>query len=670
MPRGLTRIWPSWLAQPLRRGPLALAVALAITACAGSTPTEDAAQSEPFKQGSSSNAEQPDEIEPPSVGAATWPLIDAVPAYRKGGLFVKAGLDYEPVLASEPPHQRVANLRVAEPTSGLVMLPSIRGQVPFDQIQIASPALDGTAVDFLALAITDATAFLFASSDRALASCSTFTSLTEALTQYGVVDTFNGLFDGITVECAPLVATNERRPTAEASELLVGSLPQSFDSTVGFGVLIDHTAPASIELEWLALADSSQSQVSELISVEVVNLELALASQSTTTEDDATLNVLLARDATNTVHQFTADSPGTFTIDTTKLQGPAVQLWFDDYGLQHYARPGGWIDLRHISRTLTIDLAQDWVPVEFQESDTGRSRKPHRHSLWRGSPEKMELQEYRGETFTNNYGRADRDRTTDNSNECRRYAFFGGSFIEAIQTRVDQKPGIVAEALLDHQLEGCFELFTIGNSLFSPENHFANAQELVQDFGVTTLIFSVADGDLCRMEDSVYEQINGVAADTPNRWRVMDGASVPPVLRGDAVAVEKDPDFARYEVCFFNNVKSANLSEEEAVIETLAEMDALLSALSPNVEVVFYNFKNAHDRQGDVLNTINELCLAHPALICRSLTPPEEFDVPEGADTYSPNLYGYRDDDHPNPRANQRIGAGLAALIEELERAE
>jgi hypothetical protein len=437
-----------------------------------------------------------------------------------------------------------------------------------------------------------------------------------------------------------------------------------------FGVLF--SAPVDdvvgldpIRVTSLALTDSSQ-QISDpgaSLRVEIRNKDLALAARTTDPADDSSLTEVHVMGSGGERRTFTMNDDGSFSIDLDGLP-PRLKIWFDDYGLEHYVRQGAWVDTARLTRQLEIDLEPLFEPTGEPPPPSPQNRNPHELRVWNGSA-RMKVQEYAGFTYTNNFGRADRDRFSENLNDCDRVAYLGGSYVEAVQTRIDQKAGIIAEATLSTRRDRCVEVFTVARSVFSVESHYGNARSLVEDFGVEHLIFNISGSELCRMDDLAYEMANGVARNTPTTWRYVDGRFVAPVLRGEIVEVEEDPDFQLDDYCSFTPDKE-DLSVERALFAKLAAMRDELVSLGPGLEVTYFLMKDAYadsDAREERLGLLMSLCDEFD-VPCAQLDPPELFKPDELRDDFSPYLYRYLGDGHPNPRANQYTAAALVEVID------
>ena len=122
--------------------------------------------------------------------------------------------------------------------------------------------------------------------------------------------------------------------------------------------------------------------------------------------------------------------------------------------------------------------------------------------------------EWHGLSWRNNIGWPDRDRFADNVDDCHRVALFGASWVALHCSRTGQKPGLIAEVLLDARHRRCHEVFTMGRPLMTVENHAPSVATMVEGFGVHHLVFSISDRELCRMDDLSYATRNAVSAQT------------------------------------------------------------------------------------------------------------------------------------------------------------
>jgi hypothetical protein len=632
----------------------------------------------------------------PTESAATWALIDAVPAHQKSGLFVRAGLDYEPLLDAELSQER-ARLSLTRPTGMLAIAPERAAGVPFDGIELQGLGAPVADLETMLFVIDHTGALTVFASVAALDDCIERFSVDEPFAEFGLVTDIAGVFAVSAVDCRGFV---ENRPASEdaaatvpeesppAEPLLVerlsGVMPWAESTTAddvaedtvptpqamrAFGVLF--AAPVDdvggvdpITVSWLSLTDSTEriGNADAALTVELRNEQLALAARTADPADDAPLSVVHVLGSGGERRSSTMNDDGSFSIDLGGL--PArVKIWFDDYGLEHYVRQGAWVDTSRLTRRLEIDLEPTFEPTQEPPLPPLHNRNPHQLRIWNGS-RSMAAQEYEGFTFTNNYGRADRDRSLDNPNGCARAAYLGGSYVETVQTRIDQKAGIIAEATLSTLGDQCVEVFTVGQSVYSIESHYGNAVDLVENFGVDHLIFALSGGELCRMDDLVYEMANGVARDTPTTWRFVDGRFVEPVPRGEVVEIEEDPDFESGKYCNFTPEKD-DLSIERALFSKLAAMRDKFVSLETGVEVTYLLMKDAYaasDIRIERLDLLLSLCDEF-GLRCALPDPPELYKPDELSDDFSPYLYRYLGDGHPNPRANQHTAEALVEVI-------
>ncbi|MEZ5245857.1 MAG: hypothetical protein R2707_12225 [Acidimicrobiales bacterium] len=635
----------------------------------------------------------------PSESAVTWALIDAVPAHQKSGVFVRAGLDYEPLLDDAQSQER-ARLTLTRPSGMLAIAPERAANVPFDGIVLEGLQVPIAGSETMLFVIDEAGALTVFAPRTALDDCVTRFSVDEPFAGYGLVGDIGGLFEVTGVECFAFIGdevdpdesgstTTTTTTTSTVEELLVeelaGAMPlaemppvdSSSEATPApaptmrafgalFSVPVDDVAGLDpITVTSLALTDSTQriSDSGAALTVEIRNKDLALAARTEDPADDSSLSVVHVLGSGGERSSFTMNDDGSFSIDLDELPS-RLKIWFDDYGLEHYVRQGAWVDTDRLTRHLEIDLEPVFEPTGEPPPPSPQNRNPHELRVWNGST-RMEVQEYAGYTYTNNFGRADRDRSTDNPNGCDRVAYLGGSYVEAVQTRIDQKAGIIAEATLSTRRDRCVEVLTVGRSVFSVESHYGNAVSLVEDFGVEHLIFNISSTELCRMDDLAYEMANGVARDTPTTWRYVGGRFVAPVLRGEIVEVDEDPDFELDEYCNFTPGKD-DLTVERALFAKLAAMHEELVSLDTDLEVTFLLMKDAYadtDIREQRLDLLLSFCDEFD-VPCALVDPPELFKPDELLDDFSPYLYRYLGDGHPNPRANQYTAETLVEVIE------
>ncbi|MDW3220742.1 MAG: hypothetical protein R8F63_19230 [Acidimicrobiales bacterium] len=586
-------------------------------------------------------------------GVATWPLVDAVPAFRKAGVLVVAGVDHRPILGASL-EQVAVELSLTADAAVFALAPE-RGEVAFDQIQLG--AVDGPAAawPFVITASGDLTVFVPAEDER---DCADAVAEPDALlAEHGVVPVDDAFV--VTGARCGLLRTDDSGA--------FGQLPQPADGVNSFGVLLRAVGArlpdSTVRIDWLALAASTETAPAADLRIRVVGREHALAARSADPDDDAALDALhvLRDDGSTTVVDI--DPAGGFTVPRANL-GVRAKLWVDDYGLEHFVQQGPWIDVERITTDLTIDMTPEFPVADGPPPDSYQTRRPHDLQIWNGSTA-LERQQFQGLNWNNNLGQADRDRDRDNAGECSRAAWFGGSYVQALQTRVDQKPGLIAEALLELGSDRCHEVFSVARSLYSVETHAANARQMVEEFGVTHLIFAVSGNELCRMDDASYTDIHGVAADTPVHWRLIDGELVEPFTRSAATAVEPDPDFDRRDACSFRDAGDPGAAE---VIDKLRQLGDLYEDLGPEVEVTFFVMKDVLAGADVTAGNVYDMCLT-TGHRCVLLDEPVAREKPADLveEDYIPFLLRYVGDGHPNARANQHIGRGLAALITAAE---
>jgi hypothetical protein len=601
---------------------------------------------------------------PPSgflAGAATWPLIDSVPAQLKSGIFIRTGLVYEPEL-DESLDQARARLDLHSGQAMLAVAPQPAG-IAVDEIQLGG--FDTTIDDlraWLFILDSDGALSVFVP-DADVADCTSRFSAEQGFADFGLVGDVVGRFAVNSVAC---------RPWAVSEDLTVGRLDSAVDAVNAFGLLLVTEAPDIDDLDpvyvrWLSVAVSTEPlpEATQAISVRVRNPQLALAARTSDTADDATLETLHILGGDGTLHEVAVNEDGTFSLDTSALP-ERLKLWLDNYGWQQYAVQGPWLDTRRLTRNLEIDLTPEYEIADTNPPPSDRHHRPHELSIWNGGSGVMERQEYRGLNFLNNWGNADRDRLAENPNGCHRAAFFGGSYIEAEQTRVDQKPGVIAEAILAAGADRCAEIFTMGRSLFTVESHYQNVQTLVAEFGITQLIFSISSNELCRMHDDVYVDLNEAALETPLHWRLIGGEMVAPSLRRDAIAQPANDDFSSSEVCSFNTDDDSELDEERFLMSKLDQLATVFAAGNADVRVDYLVTKDAfaaiddrETRYETLMALCDELATRCHALPLVELYKPEELTAVD----YSPFLFRYRDDGHPNPALNQLIAASLVEIV-------
>jgi hypothetical protein len=636
---------------------VALAVSLVAAACThvaveeplegAHAPTVELALSEPP---ASSTTTLPSESSlDEEFGVATWPLVDTVPAFRKAGVLVVSGVDYEPEL-DDGLRQRAAILTLAT-EAGVFALAPERGDVSYDQIQLG---MDEASVMSWPFVITaDGVLVVFAAAGE-LGHCEIAIATDQPFSAFGVEGDVDGNLAFGESRCTP--ATTE-------GEMIIGNFPTPASGVRSFGVLLSGSSQSEIEISigWLALGLSTITEPPPQLRITLAGQDHSLSARSADRQDDAALNTLhVLRDDGSTM-SIQADAESVFLIDRVTL-GARAKLWVDDYGLEHYVQQGPWIDPTRISADLVIDMTPKFVETGEPPAPSDSHQRPHATRIWNGSAG-LDQQQFHGVNWTNNLGFTDRDRDPDNPNGCLRSAWLGGSYVIAGETRVDQKPALIAEALLDAGAEQCHEILSVGVPLYTVENHLGNAVSLVEEFGVTRLIFSISGNELCRMHDEVYASVHGVAPDTPVHWRFRGGVAIPPLSRGDAIEYEPADEFESSAVCSFNPDRSG-FDAAHGIINKLLAIGTYLESLLPGVEVTFYIMKDPLGGRAEMTETILMMCRAgdHD---CHAMPIPPAFRKPDDLIKidYNPSLLRFVGDGHPNARANQFIGRGLADVI-------
>lgn len=580
--------------------------------------------------------------------SATWPLVDAVPSHRKPGLLVRRGLDHVSALDNGGTESRTV-LRLTEPISVFGIVPDRGGLVSFDRIELEADLPDDVRVWPFILADGALTRFVPSADVEA---CNAEGDAAAVLEASGIDAAMLGRITATATTC--VVAESE-------GDRVVGVLDRVHESVDMFGVFATSTgAPTDIQVDWLALSDGTNPlDTSAPFEISLSGRDLAVAARSIDQADDETLDRLWVLDADGTVTAIDVGAGGSFVLDPDDHPGP-IKLWLDDYGLEHYTSQGPWLDMERLSRTLEIDLTPAFTSPGVPPGESFRRYEPHQLLVWNGN-KAMPVQEYEGLTFLNNLARADRDRSPVDSS-CVRVGWLGGSFVEALQTRVDQKPAIIAEATLAARDGTCVEVITVAQDTFTVENHLGNATELVEEFGVELLVFSISQLELCRMDDLVYANANGVNPTTPIRWRMIDGVVVEPLPRRLTVEFEADPEFRVRDRCSFTGPSD---DVERAVVEKLADLQSHLETLGSDVAVRFFNVKDVLIGAESEADGVDRVC-AEVGVRCDRLTIPGSLDAPDDLhESGTRFLYRFNGDAHPTVRANQLIADQLATLISE-----
>lgn len=583
-----------------------------------------------------------------SPGSATAPFVDGVPAFRKAGITVVSGFDYEPLYNSSLMQEAVRLTMTAERGAfGFIPADTV---APSDHIQLG--AVDGAAKAW-PFVVTDADEFRVFVDPESPGDCSTIVQNDAPFQPFGINGDVDGNFAVTEASCV------ERQIEGEFT---VGSLAGLNGSPRAFGVLLTADQRRStITLDWLSLGNSSEIKAADMMRVDVVGREHLISVRTADPNDDgATLILHVLRNDGSKI-EIESEDDGSFKLPRYEL-GDRAKVWVEDYGTEHYAAQGPWLDPSRLTANLVIDASPSFIPTGEKPEPSDNHRRPHELSWWNGR-RGMDSQEFAGRNWNNNLGFPDRDRAVDNPNGCHRAAWFGGSYIAASQTRVDQKPGLIAEALLDTQGEGCFEVITLGQSLFTVENHAGNARRMVEDYGVTQLIFSISSNELCRMHDEVYSFVHGVAPDTPVHWRFFEGEFIEPELRRNAVEIDPPTSFQVRDLCSFDP-QSPAFGGAKAAVAKLGAMGAEMETWDDAIEITFLITKDVLADNSERAAIILELCLAtgHDCMVLPTFEhrlKPDEL----AAIDFNPFLTRYKDDGHPNETANQHIADALVEAV-------
>lgn len=582
-------------------------------------------------------------------GRAVWPLVDAVPAFRKAGVLMMSGADYEPLLGRSLVQERALVTMNAD-RAVLAFAPE-RGGVVFDRIELGGFVGEADGWPFVITAQGDLVVFTAAAADRA--ACEALIDEDQPFVGFGIETEVEGRLSFAAASCGEL---------RDAGGVVVGELAGPVSGVLTFGVLLRAEVAEVVEtvvtIEWLALVDSTETAAEGPVVVEVVGREQTLSARSEDLDDDRDLDVLHVLRADGTSEEFAVGEDGSFVVEDL---GTVSKLWIEDYGLQHFVLQGPWIDPDTLTRSLVIDATPTFETLPTPPTGSYQSQRPHELAIWNGGSS-MGRQEYSGLNWNNNLGLPDRDRDPSNPNDCDRSAWLGGSYVAAIQTRVDQKPGLIAEALLDAGSAECHEVITYAFSLESVETHHENARRLVQEFGVTHLIFAISGNELCRMDDQIYTQFNEVALETPLNWRLIDGEMVAPVSRRERIEVESDPDFDGRSACSFSFEEG--FDGAAGVMDKLVELTDLMQAFGPDVEVTYLVMKDVLAGSLGTADKVAADC-EEVGLDCVVLPVPDSYSKPADlvAIDDNPHLFRYFFDGHPNPRANQMIAEALVDVV-------
>ncbi|MEP1231316.1 MAG: hypothetical protein ABJG88_11625 [Litorimonas sp.] len=371
---------------------------------------------------------------------------------------------------------------------------------------------------------------------------------------------------------------------------------------------------------------------------------------------------LLTHDGVRSV--LTSETSGQFTLPRSRVQGGPFRLWADDNTLAVFPSQGEWIDPAVLTDHLSIKQSAEFPINEAKKNRRSNKRKrtSHKLSVWSGSSGLVKIQEYEGLTFTNNLGYADRDRAEDNTNNCLRGVIFGGSYVEAAQTKIVEKPAIMTEALAAQKFNRCVEFFSYAKSLGRAENYVNDAKELIRKFGMNFVVFSTSRNELCSHIDDYYIQRNGRGLMTPKDWRIVNGVLIPPVPKDKAETFKPNKEAAKaaIENCRYDASTISEISKEP--LKKMQQIETLLKAENKDLQVLFFNFKDVLAKNVEIAQTIQRHCKDYD-LQCHKLSTPYKYEFDEPNDRFSPHLYRYKQDAHPNVRANQYIAQGLTDML-------
>lgn len=581
--------------------------------------------------------------------AVTASFVDSVPAYRKGGLLWKYGVEHQPV-GLKPLTQDAARLIPYQDTAVFMWSPEepLSEKTNYIVIELNNDGADeGTRSTIYPFVFSETSMVVF-SDGQADPSCANISPIfsneyPETLaSSIGADPEFVALFPKKHA-CRVLDKVDSLKWAASFPEI---------SEVKAIGLLIVSHEAEPIEVKSLFVGNHHEKMSNEI------------KVQTSVPDADALASVFV-REPTLSAYTLNNQKKSKKQIlSRNALNGQPFQIWYDDFGRAIYPANGHWLDPAKTPNRIEVGFRSEFEILEgIRQGISDRHRRKHKLSIWAGSKSKMETQEYEGWSILNNFGRADRDRFKENTDDCFRVAVLGGSYIEAVQTKISEKPGIIAEAISGSTLGRCTDIFTIGANVMRPENHIGNAISLVNDFGVDYVLFSLSATEICQMADVFYEKRYGLSPKTPRHWRIVDDKALAPF---DAESrIRRDPDtknlYSSISTCELKDL-DFNPLEREVVGKLPIIAETVQKLTETKVAVEFLLVKDAIAAEKEIVDTITKACLKL-SVTCHAVPIPDETRYPAKVERFSPYLYRYKVDYHPNIRANQYIGTALADVV-------
>jgi len=600
----------------------------------------------------------------PERGQSVIAFTDAVPVFRKNGVLWKYGANHNSILKS-PIAQDYAKFELYENKGIIIWTPDVGPISPtsYAYFQAGTPQ-SNQLIPFINIGDT----LHIMQSESANELCSGLTaaadntntqdndSLDDRQKSIQIQTFFEAyakvsprLFDyiGNKIQCTPFDETGDK----------AWMIPlETSNSPSAMGVFFKGKKGQTITIKNFHLGHNLPAQAND---------EIYVKAEKTLDGEIPTQLHLLTHNGVKSV--ISSQNTGEFILPRAQIKDGPFRLWVDDNNLAVFPAQGQWIDPELLTDRLTIKQTAEFPIDESnkKKNKSKRKRVPHKLSVWTGSSSLVKIQEYEGLTFKNNLGYADRDRLEKNTNNCLRGVIFGGSYVEAEQTKITEKPALIAEAFTSQKLGKCVEFLTYARSLGRAENFTNDAKELINNFDLDFVVFSISVTELCGINDEFYVNWHGRGLMTPKDWRIVNGKLIPPVAQGKAEKFKPNKEAARAAIKDCNYKEGALSATAQAPLEKLKIIETLLKTEKQDLQVLHFNFKDILAKKPKVAKNIQHHCSSYD-LQCHILKEPSKFKFDGSENRFSPYLYRYKQDAHPNIRANQYIAHGLSDMLVEV----
>ena len=600
----------------------------------------------------------------PERGQSVIAFTDAVPVFRKNGVFWKYGANHNSILKS-PIAQDYAEFELYENKGIVIWTPDVG---PINPTSYAYFQADKPQLNQLIPFINIGDTLHIMQSDSANELCSSLTAAADNANRQDNdsldvgqksinIETFfeayakvsPRLFDyiGDKIQCTPFDETGDK----------AWMIPlETSNSPSAMGVFFKGKKGQTITIKNFHLGHNLPVQAND---------EIYVKAEKTLDGKIPTQLHLLTHNGVKSV--MSSKNAGKFTLPRTQIEDGPFRLWVDDNNLAIFPAQGEWIDPEFLTGRIIIKQTAEFPIDESNKKKNKNKRKrvPHKLSVWTGSSNLVKIQEYEGLTFKNNLGYADRDRIADNKNNCLRGVIFGGSYVEAEQTKITEKPALMTEAFVSQKLRKCVEFLTYARSRGRAENFINDAKELINNFDIDFIVFSISGTELCGLNDDFYVNWYGRGLMTPNEWRIVNGKIIPPVPQDKAEIFNPNKEAAKAVIKDCKYKKGALSATAQAPLEKLKTIENLLKLEKQDLQVLHFNFKDILAKQSKLAKNIQRHCSGYN-LQCYILPEPSKFKFDESENRFSPYLYRYKQDAHPNVRANQYIAHGLTDMLTEI----